>query len=45
MAVVRLKRQMGFSFVTFKTAEHAANAISALTITSLRGGSCTFSHS
>ena len=43
MAVVRLKRQMGFAFVTFKTAEHAANAMSSLNGTSLRAGSCTCS--
>ena len=37
MAVNRLKRQIGFAFMTFKTAEHATNAISALNGTSLQG--------
>ena len=37
MAVDRLKRQRGLAFVTFKTAEHATNAISALSGTSLQG--------
>ena len=37
MAVDRLKRRMRFAFVTFKTAEHATNAISALNGTSLQG--------
>ena len=37
MAVNGLKRQMGFAFVTFKMAEHATNAISALNGTSFQG--------
>ena len=37
MAFDRLKRQIGFAFVTFKTAEHETNAISALNGTSLQG--------
>ena len=37
MSVDKLKRQLGFVFVTFKTAEHATNAISTLNGTSLQG--------
>ena len=37
VAVEKLKRQLGFAFVTFQTAEHATNAISTLNGTSLQG--------